>query len=81
MAPQIIVLEHAFHFSLPDIPNKTVSLLSKLIFDGGGNVSTKDHINKFWCKCINHDISDLKFCADCLLLLSGVGLNIGLGLF
>jgi hypothetical protein len=60
MAPQITVLEHAFHFSLPDIPNKTVSLLSKLTFDGGGNVSAKDHINKFWCKCIKHDISDLK---------------------
>ena len=53
------VLEHAFHFSLPDIPNKTVSLLSKLTFDGGGNVSAKDHINKFWCKCIKHDIFDL----------------------
>jgi hypothetical protein len=20
----------------------------------------KDHLNKFWCKCIKHDISDLK---------------------
>jgi hypothetical protein len=36
MAPQITVLEHDFHFSLPDIPNETVSLLSKLTFDGGG---------------------------------------------
>ena len=53
-------LEHAFHFWLPDIPNKTVSLLSKLTFDGGGNVFAKDHINKFLCKCIKHDISDLK---------------------
>ena len=60
MAPQITVLEHAFYFSLPDIPNKTVSLLSKLTFDGGGNVSAKYHINKFWCKCIKHDIFDLK---------------------
>jgi hypothetical protein len=59
MAPQIIVLEHAFHFSLPDIHNETVSHLSKLTFDGGGDVSAKDHINKFWCKCIKHDISDL----------------------
>jgi hypothetical protein len=25
-----------------------------------GDVSTKYHINKFWCKCIKHDISDLK---------------------
>jgi hypothetical protein len=48
------------NFSLPDIPNKTVSLLSKLTFDGGGDVSAKDHLNKFWCKCIKHDISDLK---------------------
>jgi hypothetical protein len=60
MAPQIIVLEHAFHFSLPNIPNETVSLLSKLTFDGGGDVSAKDHLNKFWCKCIKHNISDLK---------------------
>jgi hypothetical protein len=59
MAPQIVVLEHAFNFSLPDVPNKTVSCLSKLTFDGGGNISTKDHLNKFWCKCIKHDISDL----------------------
>ena len=60
MAPQIIVLEHSFHFSLPDIPNETVSLLSKLTFDGGGDVPAKDHINKFWCKFIKHDIYDLK---------------------
>ena len=60
MAPQIIVLEHAFHFSLPDVPKETVSHLSKLTFDGGGNTSAKDHLNKFWCKCIKHDISDLK---------------------
>jgi hypothetical protein len=60
MAPQITVLEHAFHFSLPNIPNETVSHLSKLTFDGGGDISAKDHINNFWCKCIKHDISDLK---------------------
>jgi hypothetical protein len=60
MAPQIIVLEHAFHFSLPDIPNETVSHLSKLTFDGGGNVFAKYHLNKFWCKWIKNDISDLK---------------------
>jgi hypothetical protein len=33
--------------------------LSKLTSDGGGNISAKDHLNKFWCKCIKHDISDL----------------------
>jgi hypothetical protein len=60
MAPQITVLEHAFHFSLPDIPNETVSFLSKITFDGEGNVSTKDHISNFWCKRIKHDISNLK---------------------
>jgi hypothetical protein len=60
MAPQITVLEHAFHFSLPDISNETVSRLYKLTFDGGGDVSAKDHLNKFWCKCIKHDISNLK---------------------
>jgi hypothetical protein len=59
MAPQITVLEHAFNFSLPDVPNETVSHLSKLTFDGEGNISAKDHLNKFWCKCIKHDISDL----------------------
>jgi hypothetical protein len=59
MAPQITVLEHAFNFSLPDVPNETVSCLSKLTFDGEGNTSAKDHLNKFWCKCIKHDISDL----------------------
>jgi hypothetical protein len=60
MAPQITVLEHAFNFSLPNVPNETVSRLSKLTFDGGGNISAKDHLNKFWCKCIKHDISDLR---------------------
>jgi hypothetical protein len=60
MAPQITVLEHAFNFSLPDIPNETVSRLSKLTFDGESNTSAKDHLNKFWCKCIKHEISDLE---------------------
>jgi hypothetical protein len=59
MAPQITVLEHAFNFSLPDVPNQIVSRLSKLTFDGESNTSTKDHLNKFWCKCIKYDISDL----------------------
>jgi hypothetical protein len=60
MAPQITVLEHAFNFSLPDVPNETVSCLSKLTFDGEGKLSAKDHLNKFSCKCIKHDISDLE---------------------
>jgi hypothetical protein len=60
MAPQITVLEHAFNFSLPDVPNETVSRLSKLTFDGEGNTSAKDHLIKFSCKCIKHDISDLE---------------------
>jgi hypothetical protein len=60
MAPQITVLEHAFNFSLPDVPNETVSRLSKLTFDGESNTSAKDHLNKFWCKCIKYDISDLE---------------------
>jgi hypothetical protein len=59
MDPQITLLEHAFNFSLPDVPNETVSCLSKLTFDGEGNTSAKDHLNKFWCKCIKYDISDL----------------------
>jgi hypothetical protein len=61
MAPQITVLEHVFHFSLPNVPNETVSRLSKLKFDGRGDVSAKYHLNKFWCKCIKPDIYDLKF--------------------
>jgi hypothetical protein len=81
MAPQITVLGHAFHFSLPDIPNKIVSLLSKLTFDGGGNVSAKYYINKFWCKCIKHDISDLKVLCRLFAFTFRVGLNIGLSLF
>jgi hypothetical protein len=60
MAPQITVLEHAFNFLLPNVPNETVSRLSKLTFDGGGNTSAKDHLNKFWCKCIKDDILDLR---------------------
>jgi hypothetical protein len=60
MAPKITVMEHAFNFLLPDVPNESVSHLSKLTFDGGGNTSAKDHLNKFWCKCIKHDISDLR---------------------
>jgi hypothetical protein len=61
MSPQITVLEHAFNFSLPDVPNETVSCLSKLTFDGERKLSAKEHLNKFWCKCIKHDISDLGF--------------------
>jgi hypothetical protein len=60
MASQITVLEHSFHFSLPEVTNETVSRLSKLTFDGGINAYSKGHINKFWCKCIKHDISDLR---------------------
>jgi hypothetical protein len=75
------MLEHAFHFLLPDIPNKRDSLLSKLTFDGGGNVSAKYHIDKFWCKCIKHDISDLKVLCRLFPFTFRVGLNIGLSLF
>jgi hypothetical protein len=49
MAPgQITVLEHAFHFSLAVIPNKTVDLFSELTFDGEGNTSAVDHISNFF---------------------------------
>ena len=47
MAPQITMLEHAFHFSLPDIPNETFSLLSKLTFDGGGMYLQKTILTSF----------------------------------
>jgi hypothetical protein len=58
MAPQITVLEHAFHFSLPSIPNKTTNLFSELTFDGEGNTSAVDHISKFLYKCLRHKIID-----------------------
>ena len=58
MAPQITVLEHAFHFSLPVIPNKTTNLFSELTFDGEGNTSTVKHISKFLYKCLIHNIID-----------------------
>jgi hypothetical protein len=58
MAPQITVLEHAFHFSLPVIPNKTTNLFSELTFDGEGNTSAVDHISKFFYKCLRHKIID-----------------------
>jgi hypothetical protein len=60
MAPQITVLKHTFHFSLPNIPNETFFRLSILTFDGGGNVFAKYYLSKFLCKCIKHDISNLK---------------------
>ena len=58
MAPQITVLEHAFHFSLPDISNKTTDLFSELTFDGEGNTSAVDHISNFFYKCLRHKIID-----------------------
>jgi hypothetical protein len=54
MSPKITVLEHAFHFSLPVIPNKTTNLFSELTFDGEGNTSVVDHISKFLYKCLRH---------------------------
>jgi hypothetical protein len=59
MAPQITVLEHAFNFSLPDVPNETVSACPNSPLMVKAILSAKDHLNKFWCKCIKHDISDL----------------------
>jgi hypothetical protein len=53
------VLEHAFHFSLPVIPNKTTALLSKLTFDGEGNTTSQDHLYKFCSKCLKYNIIDL----------------------
>ena len=58
MAPQITVLEHAFHFSLPVISKKTADLFSALTFDGEGNTSAVDHISKFIYKCLRHKIID-----------------------
>jgi hypothetical protein len=47
MDPQITVLEHAFHFSLPDIPNERISRLSKLTFDDGGMYLQKTTLTIF----------------------------------
>jgi hypothetical protein len=53
MAPQITVLEHAFNFSLPDVPNETVSRLSKLTFDGEGNYLLKTTLTSFGASASN----------------------------
>ena len=58
MDPQITMLEHAFHFSLPVIPFKTANLFSELTFDGEWNTSVLDHVSKFLYKCLRHKIID-----------------------
>ena len=62
---QILVWESVFSFTLIDIPNETVNLLSKLEFDGEGNIFEKKHLKKFLSKCNKHNIVDLS--ATCRL--------------
>lgn len=49
----ISILEHAFSSPglLGSIPKKTIYILSKVIFDGEGKVSSFDHICHFDLKC------------------------------
>ena len=62
---QIPVWESVFNFSLVNIPNETINLLSKLEFDGKGDISAREHLGKFLCKCNKHKIVDLN--ATCRL--------------
>ena len=62
---QIPVWESIFNFTLVNIPNETINLLSKLEFDGEGDISAREHLRKFLCKCNKHKIVDIN--ATCRL--------------
>ena len=62
---QIPVWESVFSFTLIDIPNETVNLLSKLELDGEGDISGRKHLKMFFSKCNKHNIIDLS--ATCRL--------------
>lgn len=60
MAPtQIPIWEYVFNLPSINLPSKTVSLLSRLKFDGEGKVSASDHLLNFLNKCVKHNITDL----------------------
>ena len=56
---QIPVWESVFNFTLVNIPNKTINLSSKLEFDREGDISGREHLGNFLCKCNKHKIVDL----------------------
>ena len=62
---QIPVWESVFNFTMVNIPNETINLLLKLEFDGEGDISAREHLGKFLCKCNKHNIVDLN--ATCRL--------------
>ena len=62
---QIPFWESFFSFTLIDIPNETVNLLSKIEFDGEGDISARKNLKKFLSKCNKHNIVDLS--ANCRL--------------
>ena len=62
---QIPVWESVFNFTLVNTPNETINLLSKLEFDGEGDISIREHLRNFLCKCNKYNIIDLS--ATCRL--------------
>jgi len=68
---QIPVWEHIFNLPSVTIPSKTVSLLSRLKFDGEGKVSAKDHLLKFSSKCDKYKITDLNLTCRLFALTLG----------
>ena len=75
---QIPVWESVFSFTLIDIPNEIVNLLSKLEFDGEGDISARKHLKKFLSKCnINIRLLILVLLAGYFLLLSKDESNAG----
>ena len=59
------IWESFFSFTLIDIPNETINLLSKLEFDGECDISTRKHLTNFLSNCKKHNIVDLS--ATCRL--------------
>ena len=72
MAPtQIPVGEHVFNLPSVTIPSKTVSLLSRLKFDGEGKLSAREHLLKFSIKCDKYKITDLSLTCRLFALTLG----------
>ena len=67
---QIPVWESVFNFTLVNIPNETINLLSKLEFDGEGDISAREHLGKFLCIVTNIRLLILMLLACYFPLLS-----------
>ena len=75
---QIPVWESIFSFTLIDIPNERVNLLSKLEFDGEGDIYARKHLKNFFClNVINIILLILVLLAGYFLLLSKDESNAG----